>query len=98
MDKLTRNVTTLSELAELSGEVVKISRDGGKTWEYGIVLGNCAPLRFTNAEGAGYYIDLEVSPQGVPRRGVLTDVMLAEERTVVQPSPEEIKTKQFSYR
>ncbi|MEX2209372.1 MAG: hypothetical protein WD603_02565 [Patescibacteria group bacterium] len=96
-----RDVTSFEGLDGLRGEVVKFTRDGGKTWRYG-KLGNRGPENFEDAVSGdtveGYGIRLELMPnQPVDVADSLTASDF-EKGMVVRPTKRrETKDMRFSF-
>lgn len=93
------DITSIEELGQLGGEVIKYSRDRGKTWEYAkLWRGQDTSREFTGPlGGTGFDAELEVSPSGVHVAIGLTDRMFQQGMMVRRTTPEEIEGKKFSH-
>lgn len=93
--ELSEDIWTLENLLPLAGQVVKYSRDGGKSWRFAKLWRNSQNF----LDGSfGLAIDEQISLEGVPSRNSITNKDFSERGYIVRPAtPEEYKNIQFSY-
>ena len=94
---MAENITSLRQLRELAGQVVKWSEDGGKTWEYGRLQDWPEPMFLSDKFDLGYSCSVELKPDGVDRMIGLTVRMIRDGLIVQAATPEEARGKRFAY-
>ena len=93
-EKELQPITSLKDMSKYAGRIVRFSKDGGKTFEYGKVDENQSAFE----SGRGYVIHREVSPTGVHSMTSASQKDFESEKLfVVEANPDEIKDRDFSY-
>jgi hypothetical protein len=88
-------VTSLEQMGEFAGKVVRYSRDGGITFKFGLVEKHA--VKFESGS-IGYNIDNEVSPKGGHSSTSVTGRDFESCSLLVEiADPEEVREITFSY-